>query len=215
MNITLSVKFDPETLSAISSIASAIAGNQTAAPAAKAEAPVKKALVEEDGPILWGNHASGEYGEVPNKESFDALKKTDRGVVRLTATQFKEMEAKAKAAKKAEAAAKKDEKAKPEKKAAAKKTETSASLDDLKKAFGAYLPSDLDADERTERREFVKAILDRFGAAKVTAMKEEHWALAIDLVTRRMAGEDVDPAKSNFGDDAYAVDAEESDDDMI
>lgn len=215
MNITLSVKFDPETLSAISSIASAIAGNQTAAPAAKAEAPAKKAVSEEDGPILWGNHTSGEYGEVPNKEGFDALKKADKGVVRLTATQFKEMEAKAKAAKKAEAAAKKGEKAKPEKKAAAKKTETSASLDDLKKAFGAYLPSDLDADERTERREFVKAILDRFGAAKVTAMKEEHWALAIELVTRRMAGEDVDPAKSNFGDDAYAVDAEESDDDMI
>lgn len=211
MNITLNVKFDEQTLSALSGICTALL-TQTGQSAAAGD------QTADEGPILWGNHSSGEFGEVATKADYDALKRTDSGVVRLTEAQYKDMQAKAKAkaeAAKAEADKKaKAEKAKAEKKKAAKTEQADGpTKEDLIAVFTEFLPKDLEADERTERRSFVTALLTRFGARKITETKEEHWPLILNLVTRRMAGEDIDPETGDFAD--TCSDAENSDDDMI
>lgn len=217
MNITLNVKFDEQTLAALSGIGaallsqtgqSAVAGDQTA----------------DEGPFLWGNHSSGEFGKVATKADYDALKRTDKGIVRLTEAQYKDMQAKAKAKadddKKAKAEAAKAEKAekaeaaKAEKKKAAKTEKADGpTKEELIAIFTEFLPKDLEADERTERQNFVRALLTRFGARKITETKEEHWPLILNLVSRRMDGEDIDPESGDFADSC--AESENSDDDMI
>ena len=69
---------------------------------------------------------------------------------------------------------------------------------DLIDAFGAYLDPNLDEDEKAERRAFVGPIVKRFGAKKASAIPEEHRKLALNLLARKVAGEDVDPENDEF-----------------
>ena len=62
----------------------------------------------------------------------------------------------------------------------------------------ATLQAQLDAAERKVRHAFVKPMLERFGAAKASEIADEHRALAINLVQRKMAGEDIDPTDAEF-----------------
>lgn len=222
MDINVNIKLDEEALSALNGIAAALAGLQGGTPVAadtSAAVTADKKAAEDKGPFLWANHQTGAFGKAASKAAYDKIKAKDSDVVRVTQTQYDGLVAKADADKKAKA-----EEAKAEKAAATKaeKTETKAEKPAvpekaaLIEAFTAFLPKDLEAEERTERREFVTAVLQRFGATKVSTLNESHWALAIELVNRKLAGEDVDPTKANFDqfDDAGEDDAGE-DDDMI
>lgn len=159
-------------------------------PAAKAttKAKVEEEAEEEAVTIYWFSSASNTVGIVDSEEAFKALKKKDPKTVKYTEAKYKsklaELEAAAEEAEEEEAAEEDDAPAPTEK--------------DIIAVFGAYLPADLDDDEKAERRPFVKAILDRFGAKKATALPEEHRRLAINLVQRKMAGEDVDVENDEF-----------------
>lgn len=200
------IGLSPETIAVLSDLASAIRSisgttikgpitSGTAVDGKKAESPASKedaAKAEdkkEDAVIYWFSSASGKFGEVVGEEAFAALKKKDAKTVKWTQDKYE------KAVKKAadEAAAAKA--------AAADSDDDEGevpSLQDVIDAFGAYLPSDLDKAERAVRAGFVKPMLARFGAGKASELPEEHRRLAINLVQRKAAGQDVDPETSEF-----------------
>lgn len=97
------------------------------------------------------------------------------------------------AAKKAKAAEKKE--TAPAKKAAVATTPSAA---DLTAAIKAFLPGDLDEEERMGRRQFAKTLLTRFGAERASDLAEEHRLVVINLLQRRGAGEDLDPETADY-----------------
>src|SRR5690625_4212287 len=86
-------------------------------------------------------------------------------------------------------------------KAAAKDEPAEVTKTDLIETFTGFLPKDLDAETRAERREFVSTMLQRFGAGKVSNLLEEPWSTAIDLVHRQLAGADSDRSPASDTDD--------------
>lgn len=223
MNFEVTVGLNAEALSTIKDLVAAIRGIGAGAPVATAT-PAKvtstsdetKAAETEEGPFYWANNETGFFGQVETIAEYNKLKKKDAGVYRIPASQHEEKVKELRATNEAAAAAKKAAAAeKPAAKAAAKpaaKKEAAApSLDDLIAVFSSYLPKDLDKDERAKRAEFVKPMLARFGAAKATELPEENRALAINLVQRKMAGEDVDPTTAEFAE----VGAEVEEDDLV
>lgn len=209
MNMQVTIGFNPEALSAISELTAAIRGlsGGVAAPktAAASTAAVKTGagdtVVETEGEatvvtIWWGNNITGTFGIVDSEEALKALKKKDPKVVKLSETQYKKKVAEAAAAAKA---------------AREKPAATDAELpseDDLIEAFSTYLPAEgLDEATKKERRAFVKAVAARFGVAKASLIGEDDRALAINLVQRKAAGQDIDPEDAEFEE----FDAEEDD----
>lgn len=200
------IGLSPDTIAVLSDLASAIrsisgatikgpvtsgnadAGIKADASAVKAD-QAKAEDKKEDAVIYWFSSASGKFGEVVGEEAFAALKKKDAKTVKWT--QDKYDKAVKKAADEAAAA-----------KAAAENAdddgEEAPSLQDVIDAFGAYLPSDLDKAERAVRAGFVKPLLARFGAGKASELPEEHRRLAINLVQRKAAGQDIDPESDEF-----------------
>lgn len=67
--------------------------------------------------------------------------------------------------------------------------------EDLLAKFGEYLGVD-DAAEREKRKEFVKALLNEIGVSRASEIAEEDRPRALDLLTRKIKGENV-----NFGAD--------------
>lgn len=134
--------------------------------------------------IYWLDNKAGEVGTVESEDKFKALKKKNPNVVKTTESKYKAKLAEIEAA------------------ANAQQEESTGdeppSVQDVIDAFSSYLPADLDADERAERAAFVKPLLQRFGAKKATELAEEHRKLAINLVKRKMAGEDIDPTSGKF-----------------
>lgn len=213
MNITLNIAVNEETLSAINTLAEAIrtvngsavtgtpdSGSKTA-PAKETKAASKPAAKTsaDKGPFYWANYTTNEHGEAASKAAYDKLKAADDDVVRITKAKFDELEA---------AAAEETEETKSPKetkgakgKAAAKDEPAEVTKTDLIETFTGFLPKDLDAETRAERREFVSTMLQRFGADKVSNLLEEHWAPAIDLVNRKLAGEDIDLSLASDMDD--------------
>lgn len=214
MNITIGL--NAETLSALNALTAAISGigsfapsathaQVTIAPAEKPEAKAEKkeevkadstskttTSTEPTGPIYWFSSTSGEVGIVQTEDEFKALKKADSKTVKTTETKYNE-----KLAAKAAAAAK----------AEAEDGDDIPSEQDVIDAFSAYLPVDLDKEERAVRVAFVKPLLQRFGAKKATELAEAHRKLAINLVQRKMAGQDIDPESADFAE--VAADAED------
>jgi hypothetical protein len=217
MNLQVTIALNAEALSAVQDLAAAIrpvgGAAQSAAPAAKALATAAAEIKEEaddDGTFFWADESTGFFGEVPTLAAYNKLKKKDPGVYRIPANVHAEkvealrLKNETEAAdKKAAAAASKKPAA--DKKPAAKSDDDAPSIDDLIAVFSAYLPKDLDAAERKVRHAFVKPMLERFGAAKASEIADEHRALAINLVQRKMAGEDIDPTDAEF----EAIDADE------
>lgn len=193
MTLQVTIGFNPETLSAIGDLAAAIRGAiGGAAPAAKpaATAVANNAAGTDDKggeavTIYWGNHTKAVYGVVDSEEAYAALKKKDAKLVKLTKAQYDK--------KLAEIAA------------AAKALEDAAgggdlpTEEDLIQAFSAYLPAEgLDEAVKKERRAVVKAIAARFGQTKASAIAEKDRALAINLVQRIGAGQDIDVDDAEF-----------------
>lgn len=196
---TITFGFNAETLAVISELAASIrsvsgatGSVSTAAvttkaadkPAAKPADKPKTDEAADDEPetIYWFSSATKEFGTVDSEDAFKALKKKDAKTVKWTEDKYKKAVADKAAADKA----------------AAGSDEDAPSEDDVIAAFGAYLPADLDAAEKAERRPFVLAILERFGAKKASQLPEEHRKLAINLVQRKAAGQEVDPESDEF-----------------
>lgn len=211
MNMQVTIGFNPEALSAISELTAAIRSlsggvvnttvNTVTKPAAKtADAKPADDKSGDDNAeavvIWWGNNTAGTFGTVDSEEAFKALKKKDAKVVKLTEAQFEKKTAEA---------------AKAAKAAASKPAADAADLpseDDLIEAFSTYLPAEgLDEATKKERRAFVKAVAARFGVAKASLIGEDDRALAINLVQRKAAGQDIDPEDAEFEE----FDAEEDD----
>lgn len=177
---------------------SAVAPVVVKSDAAKTDKDTPKDNGEEEAsdPIYWVNNKAGTFGIVDSEAAYTALKKKDKDLTKTTKTVYDKKVA-AKAAADAEAAKGGDD------------DPDAPTKQDLAKAFQAYLPGDLADKEKAKRRAFVKEIIDRFGGTgKVTELDEEHWALAINLVQRKLAGQDVDAAEDEF----QALEAE---DDMV
>lgn len=198
---TLTLNLGEPTLAAINGLAASIASlsggtaisSKPAASAANVKAGDKGAAKDtstggdaEDSStsvtIYWFSSASNTVGTVDSEEAFKALKKKDAKVVKFTKEKY---EAKVAELAKANAASEEED-------------DDIPTEQDLIDAFGAYLSPDLDEDEKTERRAFVGPIVKRFGAKKASAIPEEHRKLALNLLARKVAGEDVDPENDDF-----------------
>lgn len=231
MNFQVTIGFNAEALSTIQELTAAIRaiGAGSAGPttsvvltgSAKQAAPESAASAEaadDKGPFFWANNATGEFGKVETKAAYDKLKKKNDAVFRVPESVYEEKRAALQAAneaKRQEDIAKKEsakEQPKAEKKEAAAAA-PAASIEDVIAVFSSYLPKDLSAEERAVRSAFVKPILERFGAKKATELPEQHRGLAINLVQRKMAGEDVDPATAEYAEVGAA--SEEAEDDLV
>lgn len=207
MNITLNIKLDEASLSVISKLIRPLGEAQSIEDTEVVESSSAEKATEtaDKGPFLWANHKTGEFGKVSTKAAYDKLKAKDADVVRVTESQFKKLSAEAKKRAAEERAAKKTTKQ-------GKSKEADAGVPDkaeLIEVFSEFLPKDLDKETRIERREFVTTILQRFGATKVSNLDDSHWALAIELVQRKLAGEDIDPSEADF--DQFDEDSDEDD----
>lgn len=196
--INLSVAFNAETLAAVNGLAAAISASGKPGAPATAAANVKaggagnavdtgtgKDADESSASvtIYWFSSASNEVGTVDSEDAFKALKKKDAKVVKFTEAKYKAKLAEIEAAKGAGGSDDDDE---------------VPSEQDLIDAFGAYLDPSLDEDEKAERRAFVSPLVKRFGAKKASAIPEEHRKLALNLLARKEAGDDVDPENDEF-----------------
>jgi hypothetical protein len=137
---------------------------------------------QEEGTIFWADNKAGTVGKVASQAEYDKLKKKNPNLTKTTETGYNKKLKDAKAKAEAEKAKGGDE----------------PTVEDLANAFGAFLPKDLEGDVRDERRAFAKEIIARFGGPKITDMPEEHYALAINLVKRKMAGHEFDVEDAEF-----------------
>lgn len=201
MNLEVTIKLDSEALSAINNLSAAIrsVGSVPTTISTTSVASSSSSDPEEIGPVYWADNSNGKFGVVDTEAEYAKLKKKDKGVYKITSDIYEQkvaeaVEAKAKpaeAAKKTEAAKKVEKKPEPA-------GDDDLTIEDVVAVFTEYLPKDLDATERKARAGFVKPMLERFGAAKASELAEEHFALAINLVKRKMAGEDIDPKTAEF-----------------
>lgn len=220
MSFNVTIGLNAETLSALNDLTAAIKGisaaGSTAAPEtvvsntaaekpAKAETPATKAKAAEKEEaaepvtIHWYSSASGEVGIVESEAEFKALKKADAKTVKITEDKYRAL------------LAKQEEAEEEQEEETVEEDDAPIPTDkDIIRVFGEYLPKDLDKAERAKRAPFVKAILDRFGAPRATELPEEHRRLAINLVERKLAGEDVDPKK-----DGYQEVSQDDEDDQL
>lgn len=158
----------------------------------------------EKGPIFWADNSTGYFGKVDSEAEYEAKKVENDGVYKITESIYKEKTAELKAKNAAEAKAKKEAAAASSSKKesaegkAEKSTATHPTIEQLVEVFASYLPKDLDAAERAQRAKFVKPLLERFGASRAKEILPEHRALAMNLVERKMAGEDIDPTSADF-----------------
>lgn len=194
-------------------------------------AETAKEVDTSSGPVYWADNETGFFGKVDDEAAYASKKKRVPAIYKIPAVIYTEKAmalrekndaavaadskapTKAATAKATAAAAKvAAAKAAAEKAAAvATSTDSVPTVDDLVAAFSAYLPKDLDKEERADRYAFVKPMLQRFGAAKASEILPEHRALAIELVNRKAAGEDIDPTAANFD----QFDSDEGDESLV
>lgn len=234
MNIQITVNLGGETLSAIESLTEAVRSiNFPQAPvptdvSVKVTDSAKSNTSDESeektsGPVYWADNDSGDFGKMDTEAEFKARKKKHPTIYLVPKSVYDEKLAKLKAKNEAAQAAAKAEKAaaagkaeKAEKPAKvekrAKSSEPVPTEEELIDAFQQYLPKDLSKEERAARHAFVKPLLTRFGAARATELLPEHRALAINLVLRKLAGEDIDPESSEFAEICAEAEGAQDDD---
>lgn len=167
--------------------------------------PVKEAVVtstvtvaktekEPTGPFYWKDADTNYFGKESTKKALDKMLKEKSSIVQIEEVEYAKLESELR--ERNAAAAAKEKESKTIFSESAKLPE--ATVEEVIAAFTKYLPKDLDADERKARHAFVKPLLQRFGADKATNLKPEHRALAIQLVERKMSGEDIDPEGTEF-----------------
>jgi hypothetical protein len=157
---------------------------KTDKPAATTVKTTPKEEEQEEGTIFWADNKAGTVGKVASQAEYDKLKKKNPNLTKTTETGYNKKL--------------KDAKAKAEAEKAKGGGGEEPTVEDLANAFGAFLPKDLEGDVRDERRAFAKEIIARFGGPKITDMPEEHYALAINLVKRKMAGHEFDVEDAEF-----------------
>ncbi len=155
---------------------------------------VTKTEKEPTGPFYWKDADTNYFGKESTKKALDKMLKEKSSIVQIEEVEYAKLESELR--ERNAAAAAKEKESKTIFSESAKLPE--ATVEDVIAAFTKYLPKDLDADERKARHAFVKPLLQRFGADKATNLKPEHRALAIQLVERKMAGEDIDPEGTEF-----------------
>lgn len=220
MELKLNIALTEETKSLFQGLIDAVNGLKGASVTNSISAE-KTGAEDDTGPFFWADNSNGKFGKVDTKAEYDKLKKKQPGVFRIDESMHeRKVEELRLANEKAreEAAAQKKGGAGKGKAEPAEKPEAAelpvASVEDLVAVFASYLPKELSDDEKKPRRAFVKAILARFGnVEKASAIAEGDRALAINFVQRKMAGEDIDPAKAEYAEVSAAEEA--SDDDMI
>lgn len=223
----IKVGLNEETLAAVKDLAAAIrsiSSMQPVAPVVKiTEVAGTNETETDEGPFYWADSKDGQFGKAKDKAGYDKLKKKSDTVYRIPESKYNELQEalrakndekreENKAAKEAEKAA---EKAAEKPKAETKKAPASdaPSSDDLIKVVTGFLSKDLDADERKARASFIKPMLTRFGVEKASLIPEEHRALAINLIERKLAGEDVDPETAELAEVGAA--GTEADEDLV
>lgn len=149
---------------------------------------------EPTGPFYWKDADTNYFGKESTKKALDKMLKEKASIVQIEEAEYSKLESELR--ERNAAAAAKEKESKTIFSESAKLPE--ATVEEVIAAFTKYLPKDLDADERKARHAFVKPLLQRFGADKATNLKPEHRALAIQLVERKMAGEDIDPEGTEF-----------------
>lgn len=155
---------------------------------------VTKTEKEPTGPFYWKDADTNYFGKESTKKALDKMLKEKASIVQIEEAEYSKLESELR--ERNAAAAAKEKVSKTIFSESAKLPE--ATVEDVIAAFTKYLPKDLDADERKARHAFVKPLLQRFGADKATNLKPEHRALAIQLVERKMAGENIDPEGTEF-----------------
>lgn len=225
----ITVGLNEKTLASLDKLALAISSLSSAASLAQVsavqitEAAGNNETETDEGPFYWADSKDGQFGKAKDKAGYDKLKKKSDTVYRIPESKYNELQEalrakneekreENKAAKEAEKAA---EKAAEKPKAETKKAPVSdaPSSDDLIKVVTGFLSKDLDADERKARAGFIKPMLTRFGVEKASLIPEEHRALAINLIERKLAGEDVDPETAELAEVGAA--GTEADDDLV
>lgn len=223
MELNLKITLADETKSLFQGLIDAVNGLKGATPHAGATGLDKAAAAEDEtGPFFWADNSNGKFGKVETKAEYDKLKKKQPGVFRIDEAmherkveelRLKNEQAREEAAAQKKSGAGKTE-AKPEAKAETPELPV-ASVEDLVAVFASYLPKELTDEEKKPRRAFVKAILARFGnVEKASAIAEGDRALAINFVQRKMAGEDIDPAKAEYA-EVSAAEETADEEDMI
>lgn len=234
MQFNVSISFDAAALAALNSLAAAIqsvaGGAQVVSKPVATIEPLRAAAeetaaeAETTGPIYWADNSTGDFGKVETEAEYEARKAKNPGVYKITESIHEQKVVELRAKNEAAAQAKKEAKAaaKAEKEAKAKAAETkpaenvetkaAPSKDEVLEAYRAFLPADLPADQQAERKRFVRAVVDRFGAKLVRELDPAHYALALNLVQRKMAGEDIDPESATFAEVAPYYEQTEGDD---
>lgn len=180
---------------AINNLADALRGIGQVPLALPAKEPVvTKPEKEPTGPFYWKDADTNYFGKESTKKALDKMLKEKASIVQIEEAEYSKLESELR--ERNAAAAAKEKESKTIFSESAKLPE--ATVEEVIAAFTKYLPKDLDADERKARHAFVKPLLQRFGADKATNLKPEHRALAIQLVERKMAGEDIDPEGTEF-----------------
>lgn len=128
-------------------------------------------------------------GSEPEEEE----KEEEEEPTETPAQKKKRLAAEAAAKKKADEAAAAKEKAK-----AAGSDDDTPSEQDMIDAFGGYLSPDLDKEERKERAAWVRPLVARFGAARASEIAEDDRKLALNLLQRKMAGQEVDAENDDY-----------------
>lgn len=193
ITLNLTVSFSAETLAAVNGLSAALStAGVTSAPAASTAAVkagdagkvVDSSKGGEGGgsvTIYWFDSAAGTVGTVDSEDAFKALKKKQPKLVKWTKEKYEAKLAEIEAAK-----------------SGGSDDDDIPTEQDLIDAFGAYLDPSLDEDEKKERRAFVGPMVKRFGAKKASEIPEEHRKLALNLLARKEAGEDVDPENDDY-----------------
>lgn len=185
MTLSVLIGFNPEALSAIAELTAAIRSIGGSAPTTRTATTTAAATTTKDTSdaapvsIKWVDNTRNECGIAADEAEFKALKKSFPKVVKSTDATYEKMLATKAAANAAD-------------------DDDVPSEADVLAAFGGYLPKNLDKEERALRVEFVKPLLARFGAEKASSLPEEHRKLAINLVLRKAAGQDIDPETDEF-----------------
>lgn len=179
------------------------------------------ASTEPSGKIYWQDGEN--FGVVDTEAEFKKLKKTQTKAFKIPESKYDDLvkaasentdgegddgEVEEKKTTKTTKSGTKNKKAEPTPDEALAKLEEDTgidydSVDDamIKTVFTQLLRPDLEGDARDAAKAFVGTLLKRIGAARATAMEEEHRAPVCRIVLQKVAGFDIDPETVELGSD--------------
>lgn len=223
MSLNVILGLNAETLLALNALTEAIrslSGFAAGGVSAPAAANVANTDAQGD-PVYWRDPKTEDFGTCSEAE-YKALKKANSNLMKIPQGKYDAL-----VAAQAGGDDKPEEEEEPEETAAQKKTRLKAEADAKKKAdadakkkadaakksdddddvpseqaiidaFGAYLSPELDKAERQARAGWVRPLVARFGVARATDIAEDDRKLALNLLQRKIAGQDVDATNDEY-----------------